>query len=176
MESDHNATGLSLRAKLRERNGLRWTIAGATLIIGLFAIHWPATEYRRVLQQRLNNEKSRNQLAAEVVSLRGELLKYKAHIPEGAGANEWRQYVLEELRNSMLATTSIEPGKTEQFGPYQLVALKLEVEGSYPDLDAFLERIENNRRLLRIDQLSISSGKNADNELTIQLTISGIIG
>jgi Tfp pilus assembly protein PilO len=160
----------------REPLRLRWSLAAFLAVLGLLAIHWPCSYYARVLTKEIRQEHIRHQLDSDISALRQELETFERRLPKQRDVNEWRQHIIERLLTTDLKLVSLEPGKKQVLGPYQLVVLRLELQGSYQELDRFLEWIEHADRLLRIDGLSVSPNRTSKDVLNFQLTLTGIMG
>ena len=61
-------------------------------------------------------------------------------------------------------------------GPYKVVVLRLELEGTFSGMDSMLDWLETNERLIRVDTVKIAPQKVGSGKLVMQLVIFGIMG
>ena len=85
------------------------------------------------------------------------------------------QSVLSGMRKYPLQLITLDPDKTRELGPYKAVVLKVGLEGSLADINAFMKWLETNERLIRIDAVSVQQVRNKTGALMATLTIVGVI-
>jgi Tfp pilus assembly protein PilO len=105
--------------------------------------------------RELQKERNRLDLSKQVERLRKQVARFQERIPASLDANEWVQYMLSGSRLFELRVTSLETNGRKEAGPYKVVVMKMDVEGSFRDVDGFLRWVESNRRLLRVDSLTL---------------------
>ena len=155
-----------------------------TILAGwYFLFYSPLSDEMTVTQARINKEQKRITTARQVEVVRKSLVAYKDRVPAKSDLNELIQYVMGRIRSSPLKLVDLKPDKAKALGPYDTIALRLTLEGTYQELDELLTWIQNERRLLRVDSLSLapSTKDMVKNEgkgplkLDIQLTLTGLM-
>src|SRR5438067_1915299 len=96
--------------------------------------------------RRAGRERKRLALALEVERLRAQVAAFQPRLPVKTDPNEWVGYVLEGVRKFPLRMALLDTEGTRDVGPYKAVVLKLQVEGTFHDVDAFLRWVETNPR------------------------------
>jgi hypothetical protein len=101
---------------------------------------------------------------------------FEDRVPKRVDDNEWMQYIVkgvQQFPKMNILALDFEPHT--KLGPYQMVSLKMKLEGSFLDLNKFLAWLESNPQLLRADQVKLSIPKSGDpNMLGIQIQITGL--
>ncbi len=57
-----------------------------------------------------------------------------------------------------------------------MASVRIELDGKYKDVEAFLHWVENDKRLLRVDGLAINPDSRDPESLKIQITVLGLMG
>ena len=125
---------------------------------------------------KLDRDRKRLALATEVEALRGEAAEFADRLPPRSDPNEFLQYVLDGVRSGPLKLVSLTPDKPKDAGPYQIAAVRVDLEGKYKDIDAFLRWAENDRRLLRVDSFKVDPDSKEPDTLKVSLSILGLMG
>jgi Tfp pilus assembly protein PilO len=100
-------------------------------------------------------------------------------LPKKTDAKEWLDYMHEGIRQFPLQLTKIESLAPRQVGPYQVLAFRIEVEGTFDELDKALRWLEFNPRLLRVDDISLvpaQEKKGVKGNLVMKLLVLGLAG
>ena len=126
--------------------------------------------------RKLHYEQKHKNLGDEIERLRAQVESFQGRLPEGTDTNEWMQYVLGAIRKTPLRLASLDSDDPQRVGPYEAVALRLELEGAFDDLDSFLHWAESNERLFRVDSAKIAPPRNENGKLLMQLTLFGLKG
>jgi hypothetical protein len=84
--------------------------------------------------------------------------------------------VLSGVRNFPLKLVQLDADSSRDVGPYKAVVLRIEFEGAFPDMDAFLRWLESNERLFRIDTVKIAPHRSGNGLMFMQLTVLGVMG
>lgn len=126
--------------------------------------------------QRAERERKRLALAVEVERLRAQVDRFQGRLPQKTDPNEWVQYMMEGVRRFPLRQVMLDTDGTKDIGPYKAIVIKLQVEGTFHDVDAFLRWIEGNTRLLRVDLLRLEPSRIARNKLDVQMVVLGVMG
>jgi type II secretory pathway component PulM len=166
-----------LLQRLHDPLQLRIFIIGIVLAVGYFGIYTPLSERIAETKKRLDQERKLETLAANIERLEKQSSVFtKRLVP--ADAKEWVQYVHEGVRQYPLKLSKLDSLATKTIGPYKAMALHVEVQGSFFDLDQFLRWLESNQRLMRTDDISIGPPKslkgNKPDDLVMKLTVLGM--
>jgi Tfp pilus assembly protein PilO len=166
----------SLLERLHDPFQLRVFLAAIALAIGYLGIYMPLSSRIDAAARNLSTLKRRNDLAQEIDHLRTELASFESRLPKDTDTNEWVQYVLEGLRKTPLKLNTLDSADPQQVGPYEAVVLHLELEGTFRDLDSFLQWLELNERLFRVDSARIAPLRDDTQKLGMQVTLMGLKG
>jgi Tfp pilus assembly protein PilO len=168
----------SLLERLHNPAQLRLFLAAAVLGVGYAAVYLPLGNSIAAATANLEDAKKRLGLADEVAQLRKQFQKVEKRLPAGTDSNEWVQYVLAGIRRSPLKLNAFNPAKPQVIGPYSIVVLKLNLSGSYADIDRFLCWLESNERLFRVDSVKLAPGasKDSQDELNMDILVLGLMG
>ena len=88
---------------------------------------------------------------------------------------EWEQYMLGCIRQFPLTLESFKPEEPRAIGPYKAVVMQIDLSGSFGELDNFLHWLESNKRLFRVDAVSLAPGKTTGG-LIMRITLLGVMG
>jgi Tfp pilus assembly protein PilO len=167
-------TGLIER--LHEPIQLRMAVCVALLALWYFLGYNPMKERIAATTLMLERDRKRLALATEIESLRGEAAEFADRLPPRSDPNEFLQYVLGGVRAGPLKLIRLNPEKPKEAGPYEVATVKIELEGKYKDIEALLQWVENDKRLLRIDSVKIEPDSRDADLLKIQLSVLGLMG
>jgi Tfp pilus assembly protein PilO len=123
-----------------------------------------------------STERKRLALALEVERLRAQVMRFDDRLPRKTDPNEWVHYMLEGVRRFPLRMVLLDSDGMKDVGPYKAVVVKLEVEGAFHDVDAFLRWVEGNSRLLRVDGIRMEPSRAAKGKMSVQMVILGVMG
>ena len=183
-----------LKAQLLERLHdplqLRLALIGLVLLVGYFAIYSPLSKDIARTTKMLKRERAREELGGSIEQLQAQCKSYNNRLPQQADSKEWMQYLLDGIRGFSLELRKLDCESPKSYGPYQAVVFKIELAGSFYELDRFLRWLETNPRLFRTDQISISlaekakKGRQNSNEdaevnkddMVMRLTVCGMAG
>jgi Tfp pilus assembly protein PilO len=151
-----------LLERLHDPMQLRIFVIGAILAIGYGVIYMPLDEQIRDANNKLVKERKLAALATRLEALQTQCKGFEKRLPPQADSKEWIQYMLDGVRRFTLKLGKLDCLPPKNVGPYKAVILKLELEGTYYELDRFLRWVEANPRLLRVDDIDIAlANKNA---------------
>lgn len=170
----------NLKAKLLERLHnpvqLRVGVMAVVILAGYGAIYMPLSGRIYETSKKLDHDKQLLVLADRMEHLQGQYRAFQDRVPQNADTKEWVHYVLEGIRGFPLKLSKLGCEKPKQIGPYKAVALKVDLEGSFVEIDKFLRWLESNHRLFRVDDLKLAPGHGGDDNMSMQLTILGLTG
>jgi Tfp pilus assembly protein PilO len=164
-----------LKGQLQDPVRLRFVVCAVLLIGWYFGHHAPATEHILATSSRTEAEKRRIATAQQVERLRKALAPFQSRIPRKEGQNEMIQYVMARVRRSPLKLVDLNPGRNDDLGSVRAIELTLKLEGSYADLDEFLNWVEHEHRLLRVDALKIQRKGPQRRGLAIEMDLLGLV-
>ncbi len=121
-------------------------------------------------------EKRHLDLASDIETLRAQVERFDDRLPRNTDPNEWVEYVLGGIRKYPLKLVALTPAPVRSHGPYNLVALRIELEGAYPDLDRLLVWLESNERLFRVESIRIEPHRANNGVIVMQLFVLGVMG
>lgn len=164
----------SLNRRLRNPLQLRLILGGSLLAVWYGLVFVPLrSRIDKTARDRAQSE-AHLSLARDIEALRTETKAFKGRIPTHADTNEWVEYLLGGVREFPVKMLKLEPKGMRKHGPFEVVALQIELQGSYRDLDAMLAWIEVNPRLLRIDSLVFEPSRGKAETLDLKLTVLGM--
>jgi hypothetical protein len=175
-ESGDRRAGLksNLLERLYDPLQLRICVMSAVLLLGYGAIYMPLNNQITETSKKLDRDKKLLDLAGRLEQLQQQYQTVAKRIPPQADSKEWVQYVLEGIRSFPLKLTKLDFREPKQVGPYRVVVLQVELEGSCFDMDRLLCWFESNRRLFRADEVRIIPARDNKNILVLQLTVLGL--
>lgn len=153
----------------------------AILLGGWYALSYsPTTTEIDDTAKKIEQTRGRLTLAKEIEHLRRQVALFKDRIPRDAGPNEWLQYMLVGSRQfRRLKLESVDTTGVREVKPYKAVVIRLEVEGPFREIEAFLRWLESNPRLLRLDTLALSPvtrGASSQSKIKANVLVLGING
>jgi Tfp pilus assembly protein PilO len=165
-----------LMDRLRDPVQLRIFLTCTVLLAGYGAIYMPLADRIEASSRQLAAETKQLDLAREIENLRSQYEKFKKRVPEKSDAKEWVQYVLDGIRRFPLKLVTFDSEPLKEVGPYKAIALRIELEGTFPDMNGFLAWLETNDRLFRIDQVRIQPHRSGNGTMVMQLNVLGVMG
>jgi hypothetical protein len=165
---------------------LRILVIGTVLLAGYGAVYVPLTTQIAKTAQALDRERKMAVLAQSLEHLQTQCARFAKRLPQQADSKEWMQYMHEGIRTFPLKLSKLDCLAPRQIGPYKVMVLTIELEGSLFDLDRFLRWIETNPRFLRADEITIAlaagkergkpKGSENKDDMTMKLTVLGMAG
>jgi hypothetical protein len=177
---EHSKTKVGFRTKLigrlHEPLPLRAALCLVLMASWYFAGYTPMSGRIAVATAKLERDGKRLALATEIEALRKEEVEFVDRLPPRSDPNEFVQYVLGGVRSSSLKLVSLSPEKPKVASPFEVASVRVELEGKYKDVEAFIRWVENDKRMLRIDGLMMSPDSKNRESLKIQLSLLGLMG
>jgi Tfp pilus assembly protein PilO len=165
-----------LLERLQNPAQLRACLTGALLVVGYLAIYMPLSADIEQTTTKLTSEKKQLELARDVQHLRAQYAMIKRRLPKKSDINEWVEYVLTGSRRFPLRLVTLDKDPVRDVGPYKAVVLRIELEGAFLDMNAFLAWLETNERLMRVDSVRIQPHRSGNGLLVMQVTVLGVMG
>ena len=165
-----------LRRRLKDPLQLRFFVGGGLALAWYAGVYLSASAGIDEANKARADASAHAAVAREIQALRAEAAKFRDRLPSGTDQNEWVEYVLTGLRDRPVRLLKLEPKGLRKHGPFNVVILQIELAGKFADLDAALSWIEDNPRLLRIDNAAIDRGRGNDRDLLLRLTVLGVMG
>jgi Tfp pilus assembly protein PilO len=176
--NDRRAGGLKTRLleSLHNPTRLRICVMAAVLLAGYYAVFVPLDARVAQTTKKLGRETKMLELAANLERLQTQYSALEPRVPRQADTKEWVQYVLDGIRRLPLKMVRLDCRDPKQFGPLRVVIFQIELEGTFFDLDRFLRWVESDRRLFRVDEVSISPMQGGLGGTSMKLTVLGLSG
>lgn len=146
------------------------------LLVWYAGVHGPfSRDIGQSLQARAHEEKHLA-LARDIEALRAQVKRFQGRLPENTDPNEWVEYVLGGIRRYPIKLASLKPDTPRKHGPFNVVVLKIVLEGPYPDLDKLIGWLESNDRLFRIDSVQLEPHRSSNGDMNMVLVVLGVMG
>lgn len=159
---------------------LRCFVCAGLPVAWYFLFCTPWCDDIAVKTDQLQHNEKRLQLANEIEQLKARLKPIKERYPEKVDPTEYLQYVLGGIRALPLKLVKLDQAPQITQGPYQVIVLRINVEGNYHDLHTFLRWVEESKRPMRVDSIKIEprtvGPAAASGALSAHLTVLGILG
>lgn len=162
--------------RLHEPIPLRLALGLALLGSWYYLGYSPMNARIAATQAKLELDRKRLILGTEVEALRRKEARFVDRLPPRSDPNEFLQYVLGGVRSSTLKLVSLSPEKPRDAGPFEIALVKLELQGDFRDIQAFLRWVETDHRLLRVDGLTVGQDAKDPETLKAQLVVLGLMG
>ncbi len=150
--------GLPKRILDQLRSPLKLRLVLCPVILGgwYFLFFSPLSDHMAAIQASIDKERKRIDIASKLDDARKSLLPFKDRVPANSDLNELIQFVMARIRSSPLKLINLKPDVTKHIGPFDSISLNLSMEGTYEQITEFLAGIHNERRLFRVESLSLS--------------------
>ena len=163
-----------LLRRLNDPVQLRMIIFGGVFLVGYCGIYLPLGDSIVEASGKLKKTRKHQTLVHEVENLRIQYQRIAERVPPKTDNNEWAQYVLEGVRQFPLKLVALDSDDSERVGRFSAVVLKVQLEGSFAELDRFLHWLEVNDRIFRVDSIKLAPVRTAAGTLLMQLTVLGV--
>jgi len=164
----------NLIEQLHDPVRLRVCVIAAVLAVGYFAVYSPMNGKIVETTKKLERDNKLIRLATKMEQLQKEYDGFKSRIPKDTDSKEWVQYMLDGIRHFPLKLVRLDCREPKKVGPYRAIVMKIELEGSFLDMDEYLRWLESNRRLLRVDEISIAPANSGEHVTVLRLTVLGL--
>jgi Tfp pilus assembly protein PilO len=165
-----------LLARLHDPLQLRIVLTVLVVAVGYLGIYMPLSGEINETCRKLAAEEHRLELARSIEHLRQQFHNLEGRLTEQTDSKEWVNYVLEGIRALPLKLIALDCDAPRELGPYKAVVLRIELEGRFADLDAFLCWLESNQRLFRTDSMRLVPARAGKDAQLMQLTVLGVMG
>ena len=146
------------------------------LLTGYFAVYRPLSDQIDETTRKVDRDRKLLDLAGSIEQLQKQYHSLEDRLPQQVDAKEWVQYVLEGIRRLPLKMQRLDCRSPQQLGPYQVIVLHVQLEGTFFDLDTFLRWLESNQRLLRADEVRLAPAGGIKGNMTLGVTVLGMAG
>jgi Tfp pilus assembly protein PilO len=152
------------------------------LLAWYLALYNPLSSEIAAKTERLAREEKRLTFANEIDRLKDRLKPFQSRLPEKVDPTEYLQFVLGGIRTLPLKLIKMDQATPVVHGPYQVIVLRIDLEGSYKDIYGFIRWVEESPRLMRIDSVKIEprsrdvASPSPSTRLVAHLTVLGIMG
>lgn len=151
---------------------LRLAIALTVIVVGIVGIYMQFSGRINKAREQFAEEKQRSEYIGDVEKLRKMSHLYQARIGKLNTTNDWVEYLLDGLSNCDVKLRDMESKEPKKLGAYKAISLSMEIEGTYPELKAYVEWLDMSEHLLRIDSLRFEK---RPEYLLMKLNILGVI-
>jgi Tfp pilus assembly protein PilO len=119
-------------------------------------------------------ETKRVAICMEIENLQKQLDFCNKNVLSYAQDNEWVESILAETRtvNLLVASMETRAGETSTHGPYSVLVLRMQVQGTYLEMLKLLRWCDSPERIVRVDSLKID--RNAG-YLDCEVSVRGLI-
>jgi hypothetical protein len=178
MDTAEKPLGLKgrLLAPLHQPGRLRTLVTLTSLLVGYVAVYLPFDGEITATAAELAAARKRLALVHDVEQLRGESSKFRNRLTGVSDPTRCVAYVVEGTKQFALRPILHTPPESRELGPYKLVALHLQLEGTFQHLTAFVRWLETNERLFRVEDVHIHPDQTGRGVLLMDLTVLGVIG
>jgi Tfp pilus assembly protein PilO len=166
----------NLLARLHDPIQLRIGVVILVFALGYAAIYMPLMEQISATARRLEREQKVLGFAENLEQLQKQYRVFADRVPQQTDTKEWVQYVLEGTRQFPVKVLNLDCRDPRAMGPYRVITLQIDLEGPFMELNRFLAWLEANRRLLRVDDITISPPRNgaSSNGMAMHVMVSGL--
>ena len=151
---------------------LRLATVATLVAVVIVGGYMPLSKQIHEAQKRLADERERNGQITDVEKLQKQADAYRGRVSQGADTNDWVQYILGGLGQFSVKLRNMESREPKRVGPYRTVTLDMEIEGTYPQLRAFVEWLEQSDRLLRVDSVRFERNSRS---LLLKTVVLGLV-
>jgi len=139
------------------RSPLKLRLVLCPVILGswYFLFFSPLSDHMAATQASIDKERKRIDMASKLDETRKSLLPFKDRVQANSDLNELIQFVMARIRSSPLKLIDLKPEASKHFGPFESISLSLSIEGTFDQIDELLAGIHNERRLFRVESLSL---------------------
>jgi hypothetical protein len=182
VENEKKKSGLTrfVIERLHNPLQLRVIVCAGLPLAWYFLYCTPRCEDIAAKTDRLQHEEKRLALANDIEQLRARLKPIKDRFPAKVDPTEYLQYVLGGIRGLPLKLIKLDQAPQINQGPYQVIVLRIDVEGTYGEVHKLVRWIEDSKRPMRVDSIKIEprtmGGPPTDGALSAHLTVLGIMG
>lgn len=160
--------------RLRDPWRMRLAVTGFFLAVGYLAIYSPLSGKLEDANRRLNVERVRQETYRDIDFLLSQVDMFKSRLPEDTDSNQWVQYVMDGVRQYPVKLVNLDSAPSRSVGPYQAVAMRIDLEGQMRDLDAFLYWLETNERLFRVESARIEPLRENEARRSMHISLLGL--
>lgn len=149
---------------------LRLALCSTMLTVWYALFFSPLSEHVAATASRVVAEHKRIKTAKDIDRLKKSLAPFR----DAAGTGDVPdliRHVMQHIRTSPLRLIDLRPDTSKDLGPFEVIGLKLNLEGTYNDLDDFLGWIEGEKRLLRINSIQVTPNRREVGRLGAQITL-----
>ncbi len=166
----------NLLKRLHDPLQLRICVLLIVVAAGYFGVYLPWNGKIVETTYKLDRDRKLLELAASVEQLQKQFHQFDNRVPQQADSKEWVRYVLEGIRQLPVNLVSLDCKTPKEIGPYRAIALQIQLEGTFFELDQVFRWLESNRRLLRADDVRLAPLRGVRGTMVMHLTLLGMTG
>ena len=168
---------VNVKKRLRDPLQLRLALVFSSLMVWYVGVYSPISGRMDATLSELSKSEKQLGVLREIEALRSQAAKFRDRIPTKTDPNEWVEYMLGGIRKyPPLKLLKLESQGMKKHGPFNVMILRIEIQGEFADLDGLLGWIETNARLFRIDSVTLKPTMGNIGGLVLQLTVLGVMG
>jgi type II secretory pathway component PulM len=135
---------------------MRLAVIFAVTVLAIGGIYYPLSGQIEEERAAVAAEKARLEVIQDVEKLRSDVTEFRSRIGEKKDTNEdWDHYLMDGTRQMGIMLRGMEKRETHAIGPYTAITQVMEVQGTFSQIQAFVEWLDKSERLLRIDNMRI---------------------
>jgi hypothetical protein len=175
-DKSRKAGGLEVvLAHLRHPLKLRLAVSLSMLAVWYFGFYSSMIERMTAVSARIGIDHKRITTSREVEKLRKMLAISQKNFKPTTDPNQLIQHLMDHLRSSPLKLVDLKPEKSKGLGGYEALGFGMNLQGSFVDVASFLEWVENDASLLRVDELILMPEQADRSKLKIKLRVLGLV-
>jgi Tfp pilus assembly protein PilO len=164
----------AILGQLRQPLKLRLVLCLVIIVLWYAFFFSPLAEQTAATTAKISRERKRVATAREIDQLKKAMAPFKGRVPVGSDANELMRHVIARIRTSPLKLLDLKPEKPKDLGPYEALGLKLTLEGHFAEIDEFLQWVEVDEQLLRVDSIKLDPVATDPSRLTALVGLLGL--
>jgi Tfp pilus assembly protein PilO len=164
-----------LLGKLHEPLPLKICVMTVVLASGYVAVYAPMKSKIDATTAVLKKDKKLFELATKHEQLSKEFQMFEKRIPPQTDTKEWMQYILDGIRRLPVKLGNFDCSEPKPAAPFKIVGFQIELEGTFFDLRKFLRWVEEDQRMLRVDEIAITPSREPP-KLNMRVTLLGLGG
>lgn len=157
---------------LQDPERLRLAVVGLVTAAGVFVLGRPEAARLAAAKEKAAKLEATAEAAEELHRLVRGSGAYLSRVPKDVDIASWQDYLAQRIEASKVTMRKIEPRKTLQTGPFRVVIIEVTVDGTFPQIVDFMDRIERGERIARLDRISFEKRAAA---LGVRFQVLGLV-
>lgn len=153
---------------------LRLLLTTAAIVAWQALFFGPLGERVAATTSQADRERKRAATAREIEKLKKSLSPHAKLVSPTDDVHDLMKRVIARIRTSPLRLIDLRPDKPAEVGPFALIGLQLNLEGTFADIDAFLDWVETEKLAMAVDSLRLTPVSDEPGQLTAQITLKAL--